>query len=187
MGPMPSNVDVYDPAAGGWLQPREDSVAQAEAMADAHLARQAEIERLGTLVRWLDDLVRVPGTKFGIGLDAVVGFFVPVVGDAIMGAMGLTLVAAAVRRGVPKVVIARMLLNLGIDLGVGMIPIVGDVFDGMWRANVRNLVLLERHQNELAPVARPSDYLWVAAGATMVVGAVAAPFVLLWLLLGALF
>src|SRR5690606_40530037 len=61
----------------------------------------------------------------------------------------------------PRVVVARMLLNIGVDTLVGMIPVAGDVFDLLWRSNTRNLALLERHQGELEPGARASDYLWV--------------------------
>ena len=168
-------------------EPRGDVVAEAEAMADTHLARQQEVERVGQMVRVLDDLVRVPGTKFGIGLDALVGFVLPGVGDAITAALGLTVITAAIRRGVPKVVIARMLVNLGVDLLVGAIPIVGDAFDLLWRANTKNLALLERHQNELEPRPRRSDYAMVALATTVVAAVAATPFVLLYLLLGAIF
>lgn len=168
-------------------EPRGDVVAEAEAMAETHLAKQNEVERVGQMVRWLDDLVRVPGTKFGIGLDALVGFLLPGVGDAITAGLGLTVVTAAIRRGVPKIVIARMLVNLGVDLLVGAIPVVGDAFDLLWRANTRNLALLERHQNELEPQSRRSDYAMVALATTIVATVAATPFVLLYFLLGAIF
>lgn len=161
-----------------------DAVAEAEAMAETHLARQEEVERVGELVRWLDDAVRIPGTRFGIGLDALVGFLVPVVGDAITGLVALRVMLAATRRGVPTVILARMLLNVGIDVVGGMVPVVGDAFDLLWRSNVRNLELLERHQGELEPRARVSDYAIVGGAAVAVVASVAAPFVALWWLIG---
>ena len=120
----------------------DDAVAEAEAMADAHLARREEVERVGKVVRWLDDAVRIPGTKFGIGLDALLGFLLPGVGDAVTGAVSLTVLTTAARRGVPRVVLARMLLNVIIDVVGGLVPIVGDVFDVMWRSNTKNLALL---------------------------------------------
>lgn len=168
-------------------EPRGDVVAEAEAMAETHLAKQNEVERVGQMVRWLDDLVRIPGTKFGIGLDALVGFLLPGIGDAITAGLGLTVVTAAIRRGVPKIVIARMLVNLGVDLLVGAIPVVGDAFDLLWRSNTRNLALLERHQNELEPQPRRSDYAMVALATTIVATVAATPFVLLYFLLGAIF
>lgn len=151
-------------------------------MADDHLARQEEVQRVASVVRWLDDLVRIPGTRLGFGLDAIIGFIVPGVGDLVTGAVAVTVITAAQRRGVPRVVVARMLLNLGIDVVGGMVPVAGDAFDLVWRANVRNLALLERHQGELEPRARRGDYAMVAAAVALVAAGVAAPiFLLVWL------
>src|SRR5262245_41336966 len=104
-----------------------DAVAEAEALADRHLARTSEVERVGSVVRWLDDLVRVPGTRFGIGLDALVGFLVPGLGDVVTGLVSLSVLGAAMRRGVPRIVLARMLVNIGVDVLVGLVPVVGDL------------------------------------------------------------
>ncbi len=153
-------------------------------MADAHLARQDEVRRVASLVRWLDDLVRVPGTTFGIGLDALLGVLVPVLGDLVTGALSVVVIRAAQRRGVPRVVLLRMLANLGLDTLVGMVPVVGDAFDLVWRANVRNLALLERHQGELEPKARKGDYVVVAAAVGLVAVGLAAPILLLVWLVG---
>ncbi len=166
---------------------RRDPVADAEAMAQTHLARTDEVERMGTVVRWLEDLIRVPGTKFGVGLDALVGFVLPGVGDAITGAVSLSLLVTALRRGVPRVVVLRMFLNIAVDVVGGLLPVVGDAFDLVWRSNVRNLELLERHQGELEPRARPGDYAIVAGAVAMVGAGVAAPILLLTWLLGLMF
>ena len=155
----------------------QDAVAEAEAMADQHLARTEEVRRVGVLVRWLDDLIRIPGTKFGIGLDPIVGALLPGVGDAVTGAAALTVMVTALRRGVPSVVIARMFLNVAIDVIGGLVPVAGDAFDFVWRANYRNLQLLERHQNELEPQTRRSDYLWVGGAAALVAVSVITPIV----------
>jgi len=175
------------PPSSALVEPESDAVLEAEAMADTHLAREEEVERLAKLVRWLDGLVQVPGTKLEFGLDSIVGLLLPGLGDALTGAVGLTVVVAAVRRGVPTVVIARMLMNLGIDIAVGTLPVAGDAFDLMWKANRRNLELLERHQGELEPRARAADYAIVGVATTLVLATVAMPFVVLWLLLGAIF
>jgi hypothetical protein len=160
-----------------------DAVADAERMAEQHLAKVDEVEKVGKLVRWLDDLVRVPGTRFGIGLDAILGAIFPGVGDAVTGVVSLGVLSAAIRRGVPRVVVARMFLNIAIDTVGGLVPIVGDVFDLLWRSNVKNLALLERHQHELEPRARTGDYA-VLAGAAVLVGiGIAAPIALIaWVL-----
>lgn len=151
-------------------------------MAQTHLARVDEVERVGSLVRWLDDLVRLPGTRFGIGLDAILGALIPGLGDAVTGLVALGVLTAAVRRGVPRVVLARMFVNVAIDTVGGLIPVVGDVFDLLWRSNTKNLALLERHQHELEPRARRGDYAVVAAAGALVVASVAAPIALVaWL------
>lgn len=152
-------------------------------MADVHLARTDEVERVGKLVRALEGLVRVPGTRFGVGLDAILGALIPGVGDLLTGALALTVIVAAARRGVPRIVLARMLVNVGVDTVFGMLPVAGDAFDLLWRSNTRNLELLERHQGELEPRARPGDWAIVAAAATAVLASVAAPiFLVAWLL-----
>jgi hypothetical protein len=179
-------VSAYPAAAGPpvLVDTHTDPVAEAEAMADRHLARQEEVRRVGNVVRWMDDLVRVPGTRFGFGLDAILGFFVPVLGDLVTGAVAVTVITAAQRRGVPRIVVLRMLLNLGIDMLAGMVPVVGDAFDLVWRANVRNLELLERHQGELEPKGRTSDYAVMAAAVGIVAAGLAAPIMLLVWLVG---
>jgi hypothetical protein len=116
----------------------------------------------------------------------VLGFFVPVVGDLVTGAAAVAVITAAQRRGVPRVVLLRMLLNVGLDTLGGMVPVVGDAFDVVWRANVRNLELLERHQGELEPKARKSDYAVIAAAVGLVGLGVAAPIMLLVWLVGLL-
>src|SRR5688572_23575125 len=92
------------------------------------------IKTARTITRWMDRLY----------LDPILGFLVPGAGDLLTGATGVYLVALAVRAGAPKIVIARMLINLAVDVVVGLIPFAGDVFDFAWRANQRNLDLLER-------------------------------------------
>lgn len=76
-------------------------------------------------------------------LDPIIGFLFPVVGDIATGLLGFSLVVIAWRRRLPAVTLARMLLNLALDAGLGAIPIFGDVFDFYFRANTRNLALLE--------------------------------------------
>jgi len=110
-----------------------------------------------------------------------------VVGDAITGVVAFNLLVTAIRRGVPRIVMARMLLNIGVDVLGGMVPVIGDAFDVVWRADVRNLELLERHQGELEPQARGSDYAIVMGAIVMVGVSVAAPVMALWWLLGLVF
>ena len=95
-------------------------------------------------VRLLDDGFRVPGTDYRIGLDGMIGLFLPAAGDALSAVSALSLFYLAYQRGVPYRVLARMLLNVGLDALIGAVPVLGDLFDFAWKANRRNLILIER-------------------------------------------
>jgi hypothetical protein len=110
---------------------------------------------LRALVRLLDGAVRVPGTSIRFGLDALIGL-VPGFGDLAGAALSGLVVLAALRARVPAAVLLRMVLNVGIDMVVGAVPLAGDLFDVAWRANERNLALLERAVAEPAATRRSS-------------------------------
>ncbi len=118
-------------------------------MAATAVVPGTHIDRLRTLTRVLDDLVRIPGTRFRVGLDPVIGL-VPGGGDAIGAVLSAYGLVVAARVGAPAAVLLRMCGNIALDLLVGTIPVLGDVFDFGWKANRRNLRLLERYA--LAPV-----------------------------------
>lgn len=117
---------------------------------------------LAWLVHVLDQALRVPGTRIRVGLDAIAGLIFPGGGDAAGAVLSAVVVLLAVRHGLPAVVVARMVANIGIDLMVGVIPIVGDLFDVAWKANSRNLRLLEAHASGRRR-AGWRDWLWVWA------------------------
>jgi hypothetical protein len=96
------------------------------------------------LAWWLDSAIVVPGTRFRIGLDALIGL-VPGIGDLVGTALSAYIVAAAAKRGLPPAVLVRMALNVGIEAVVGVIPILGDLFDAAWKANQRNVGLLRQY------------------------------------------
>jgi hypothetical protein len=100
-------------------------------------------ENLDLLSRVLDTWFRVPGTRIRFGLDGIVGF-IPGIGDVLGGLASCIIVLAAYFRGAPLVTIARMAVNVGIEVVVGMVPVLGNLFDIGWRANRRNYHLLER-------------------------------------------
>jgi hypothetical protein len=137
------------------------------------------------LVRVLDDGIRIPGTRIGFGLDALIGLFLPAVGDAATGAAAVALLTLAWRRRVPVVTMLRMVLNIAIDSLLGSVPVVGDVFDLFWRSNRRNLALVERYQGEAKPEPSTGDYLIVSAAFVVAVAALLTP-ILLTLIYGAI-
>jgi len=98
-----------------------------------------------TRARWLAHLLDAKWKLFGVrvGLDGIIGF-VPVVGDTILLVAALFPIYVAKRHNLGTDVIARMLLNVAIDYFSGLVPIIGDVFDVLYRANLRNLAILER-------------------------------------------
>ncbi len=100
--------------------------------------------RIGRVTKLLDELVAVPGTSVRVGLDPIVGL-IPVVGDAVAAGVGIWVIGEAARFGIPRVVLARMVVNLLVDLGIGAIPLIGDVYDVAFRSNARNLELFRRH------------------------------------------
>lgn len=112
------------------------------------------------LARALDAAVGIPGTRFSIGLDAILGL-IPGAGDVAGAALSGYIVLAAVRRGAPPEVIWRMLANVGIDTIIGTLPVVGDVFDVVYKSNIRNVALLERYATEPAAVTQGSRRLGV--------------------------
>lgn len=105
-------------------------------------SREAEVQRLRRLAHVLDEALRLPG-GYRIGLDGIVGV-VPGVGDSLGAAVSVYIVTAAARLGVPTTYLLRMILNIGLDMLIGLIPVLGDLFDFVWKANTRNLVLLEK-------------------------------------------
>lgn len=109
-------------------------------------ARTARIEQLRQFAELLDGQFVVPGTNIQFGLDAIIGL-VPGVGDLVAGAISMWLIREARRLGAPKWLIARMIWNVAVEVGVGAVPIVGDMFDVVWKANRKNIALLSRHFN----------------------------------------
>ena len=129
--------------------------------------------RLARLAWLLDNSIPLPGTKFRIGLDALLGL-IPGLGDVVGVLFSSYIVREAARLGAPPALLARMAWNVAIEGIVGMVPFVGDVFDAAWKANQRNSVLLEAHLRNPRRVAR-SSRLFVAA---LVLGLVALVLVL---------
>jgi Domain of unknown function (DUF4112) len=101
-------------------------------------------ERLDRLAYYLDDLFAIPGTKWRIGLDGLIGL-IPGVGDVSTAVLSAWIIFQASRHNIPKAILLRMVGNMIIDFGLGSIPLVGDIFDVGWKANRRNMRLLRRY------------------------------------------
>ncbi len=117
------------------------------------------------LRRWavlLDSAFKVPGLPVRFGIDAILGL-VPGLGELTTPFFTVALLVTGVRMRVPPVVLARMVLNAGVDAIAGLVPILGDLFDIGWKANQRNLELLERHMVPGTPATRADRWI-VAAG-----------------------
>jgi hypothetical protein len=110
-------------------------------------------ENLELLSHLLDDWFRVPGTQIRFGLDGIVGL-IPGLGDVIAGLASCIILVGAWFRGVPYIGLARMVVNLGIEVVVGAIPFIGDAFDIAWKANRRNYKLMVRH------LEQPRRHTW---------------------------
>lgn len=141
-------------------------------------------ELVRKLVGLMDDAIRIPGTEIRIGWDAILGFLLPGAGDALTAVSQVALLVAAVRARASWVVIARMVLNVGVDTLFGSIPVVGDLFDVAFKANRKNLELLDRLQQTPAEHSRSraSDYAVLGVAIACVLALIATPVVLaIWL------
>ncbi len=138
--------------------------------------RAAE-RRIGRVTHALDELIEVPGTPVKVGLDPIIGL-IPVVGDAVSAIVGAWVIGEAARFGLPRIVLARMVVNLVVDLVFGAIPLLGDLYDFAFRSNSRNLALFRRHALEPDASTR-GDQAFFAGMILLVVG-------VLWLILTAL-
>ena len=133
-------------------------------------------ERLKQLAWLLDSSIRIPGTRFTVGIEALIGLF-PFIGDLIGVLLSSYILGEAARLGAPKSVLLRMSGNVALEGVVGMVPLAGDVFDAAYKANQRNVRLLEAWLEEPQRTVRSSRLF----GALIVAGA--AGFLLLLVLL----
>ena len=136
-------------------------------------------ERLRWLAWLLDSSIPIPGTRFTVGIEALIGLF-PFIGDLIGVALSSFILKEAARLGAPKSVLLRMSSNVAIEGVVGIIPFAGDLFDAAFKANQRNVKLLEAWMEEPRRTVRSSRFF----GAALIVGVVC--FLVLLIALGVL-
>jgi hypothetical protein len=148
-------------------------------MQDAvRLPESPRLKRMRLLSRLLDNSIVLPG-GYRIGIDPLLGL-IPAVGDAIGAALSLWIVYDAALLGTPKRILARMVGNVLVETLAGSIPAVGDLFDAVWKANARNMRLVELHYAGGRPERDPKKILLIFAAAAMVlIGGVF--FLALWM------
>jgi hypothetical protein len=151
------------------------------------LQQSVEVDQSLERLSWLmDDLIRIPGLGWRIGLDALVGL-IPGFGDTATSLVSFYVLVSAVRYRVPKVTLMRMGLNIGIDYLMGSLPLVGDLFDAWWKSNQMNVELLRKRATVSASEARKgqiSDWLFVGLIILLLAGlAIGAAAVSVYLLL----
>ena len=136
--------------------------------------------RLQRFAHILDTAIPLPG-GYRIGFDGIIGL-VPGIGDLTGAALSSYIIAEAHRLGAPPVVLLRMLLNMLLESLVGVIPVLGDLFDFAWKANRRNVALLEHHLDQPHRVRRQSTWIVVVILGSLALLTVATVALLFWLL-----
>ncbi|MGK7877195.1 MAG: DUF4112 domain-containing protein [Xenococcaceae cyanobacterium] len=109
-------------------------------------SRETTLNRLRSLSHILDNAIPIPGTSYRIGIDPLLGLF-PAAGDYLGTALSAYIVLKAAQIGASKATLSRMVLNIIFDTLVGTVPMLGDLFDAAWKANTKNIALLETHVN----------------------------------------
>lgn len=156
----PREIDVEVLRPGEKALPRGEAAAGSTTLDDPFIALVSKL---------MDSVFRVPGTKIRFGLDPIIGL-VPGIGDAATAVTSLLLILQSARARVPRVVLARMVLNVLVNTGVGAIPAVGDLFSVWFRSNARNYDLHRKHAGTRS--STNSDWLFVVAllgGAILVI------------------
>ncbi|MEB3830647.1 DUF4112 domain-containing protein [Phormidium sp. CCY1219] len=147
------------------------------------------LRRLRTLSRLLDSAITIPGTRYRVGLDPLLGLL-PAGGDIAGALVSAYIVFAAAQMGVPRNSLLQMVYNILLETLVGTVPVLGDLFDVAWKANLKNMELLESHLGSPRP-AKPADkwfvFLLLAGLILAVLAIVALGLWILSLIVGAVF
>ncbi len=113
------------------------------------------------LAQFLDASLTIPGTTIKFGLDPLIGL-IPGIGDLISNGIGSSLLFLATKAGVPRIVILRMSFNIVINMVIGAIPVIGDLFSIWFKSNLQNAQLLHRHSQTTTPVTTVIDWMYVS-------------------------
>jgi hypothetical protein len=149
---------------------------------------KAKRQGLDPLFKWLalimDEFIRVPGTKFRFGLDPLLGL-IPGIGDTSSALVSAFALIQAVRVGVPKILLARMSLNILLNEIIGIVPVIGDAFSFWFKSNARNYEIIRSHRLGSSP-ARRSDWVFVIGILVLLVAIVCVGLLISLFILGAL-
>ena len=152
---------VANPQSGGRRPPLQEDDEWEVLPPEHKSAGTKPVEPLFRLIAlFMDNLIRVPGTNFKVGLDPIIGL-IPGIGDtgaALVSAMALV---QAARLGLPKIVLARMATNILVNEAIGIVPIVGDAFSFWFKSNARNYELIKQYSTGARRGARRSDWVFV--------------------------
>src|SRR6476469_9974925 len=107
-------------------------------------SKAARLKRLRSLSYMLDNAIPIPGTTYRVGIDPIMGLL-PGAGDLLGTVFSGYIVLEAALLGLPRASLVRMVVNILLDELVGTVPVVGDWFDFAWKANTKNMQLLEAH------------------------------------------
>lgn len=118
------------------------------------------VRRLRRLSYLLDDVIRIPGTPYRIGIDPLLDLL-PIGGDFLGTAFSVYIVLEAARLGIPRAALVQMVLNILVDTVIGTVPVLGTVVDATWKANGKNIALLEDHLDIPQP-GKKADWLFIA-------------------------
>jgi len=104
---------------------------------------EEKLLRLKLLSERLDNSIKIPGTNQKIGIDAIIGI-IPILGDFIGAIFSTYILYSGIKMGVSSKIVKKMAANIAIEFIIGSIPIIGDIFDALWKANKRNVELIEK-------------------------------------------
>ena len=137
-----------------------------------------DVPDLSRLIAWvLDDLIPIPGTRFRIGLDPIIGLL-PGLGDSSTAVFSSVILLLGLRAGVPRIVLVRMALNVLVNSLVGAIPGIGDLFSAYFKSNRRNVALLDRHAGTAGRASTAGDWIFVGTlvGSLLLIAVAASVF-----------
>jgi hypothetical protein len=149
---------------------------------EPHFSHAPRLKRMRQLSKLLDSAIVIPGTKQRIGLDPILGL-IPGGGDTVSAALSSYIIIEAARMGLPRAALIKMVMNIAIDTVAGSVPIVGDIFDVVSKANLRNMQIVESHVKAPVPTNVKADKLFIGlliVGLIMFALAVGGISILIW-------